>query len=230
MEYIKLPPRLSCIAAMVPSGTALADIGTDHGLLPIRLLQEGRIRSAVASDIRSGPLARAKANAAESGVGIIRFVLCDGLSGILPEEAETVVIAGMGGETIASILEAAPWVRTRCLLLQPMSKPELLRRALGRVSMRITAEQLVKDNGKLYTVLKAVPGEPLTLTEAEEYVGAAALLEGQELYEAYLTHWEERFCTALDGLARSGKAEDIPRRKALSVVLEQIRAMEERRM
>ena len=121
----KLPPRLAAIAALVPDGARLADVGTDHALLPIRLLLDGKIQSAVATDIRSGPLSRAKENAYAAGVQDLSCVLCDGLTGISPDSVDTVVIAGMGGENIAAILRAAPWAcRNALCILQPKARPE----------------------------------------------------------------------------------------------------------
>ena len=167
MELVKLPPRLAALAELVPEGARLADVGTDHGLLPIRLLQEGRLRSATAADLRPGPLSRARANAEACGVSNLRFLLCDGLAGFSPGDADTVVIAGMGGETIASILTAAPWACERCtLLLQPMSRPEVLRRAFPALSLRIGQERLVSDADKIYSVILARHGEPLVLSES----------------------------------------------------------------
>lgn len=91
------------------AGGRLADIGTDHGYLPVWLLQEGRIPSAIASDVGAEPLEHARRTAEEYETQGLDFRLCDGLSGIEPEETDTVVIAGMGGETIRDILRAAPW-------------------------------------------------------------------------------------------------------------------------
>ena len=230
MEYAKLSPRLMAIADMVPQGAKLLDVGTDHGWVPIRLLQEGRIVSAVASDIRSGPLSRAKANAAACAVKGIRFVLCDGLSGISPEETDTIVIAGMGGETIASILKAAPWShKDRTLLLQPMSRPEILRRALENMELAIREERLVEDAGKLYSVLKATPGTPKKLDEAEYYIGAYALVSEQLLFDRMISEWIKKTETALEGLSRSQRPEDDGRREHLSVVHEQLLKIKERK-
>jgi tRNA (adenine22-N1)-methyltransferase len=97
------------------------------GRLPVWLLQNGRIASALAADIRPGPLESARRTAAEAGVYGIRFLLCDGLEGVGPDEADTVVIAGMGGDNITEILRRAPWVGEGVLLLlQPMTKAEEL--------------------------------------------------------------------------------------------------------
>ena len=92
----------------MPLGTRLADIGTDHAYLPVWLVLEGRVASAIASDLRPGPLQRAKETAKTYGTEI-DCRLCNGLTCITPDEVDTIVIAGMGGETIAAILSAAPW-------------------------------------------------------------------------------------------------------------------------
>ena len=96
---MELTPRLRAIAEQVPQGARLADIGTDHGYLPVWLLLSGQIDRAIAADLREGPLKRAKETAARFGMGDrVDFRLCDGLSGIRPEEVDAAAIAGMGGE------------------------------------------------------------------------------------------------------------------------------------
>ena len=101
MRNMELSPRLRSVAELVPQGAGFADVGTDHAYLPVWLLQRGVIRRAVASDLRRGPLERARLTAEKYGLtDRMDFRLCDGLSGIRPEEADTVAIAGMGGETV----------------------------------------------------------------------------------------------------------------------------------
>ena len=124
MRPMELTPRLRSVAQLVPQGAKFADIGTDHAYLPVWLLQRGIITKALACDLRQGPLDRARATAEKYGLTEqMDFRLCDGLAGVRPGEADTIAIAGMGGETIAAILSAAPWTwREDCLLLlQPMS-------------------------------------------------------------------------------------------------------------
>ena len=104
-KELQLQPRLQCIASLVPQGARLADVGTDHGYLPVWLLQHGRIESAIASDINALPLDHARATAREYGVTErMDFRLCPGLAKIKAEECDAIAIAGMGGETIAQIL------------------------------------------------------------------------------------------------------------------------------
>ena len=130
MRVYELSPRLQSVADLVPEGARFADVGTDHAYLPVWLVLQGKIDRAVVSDLREGPLNRARQTAAHYEVEEkLSFRLCDGLAGISPDEADTISIAGMGGETIAEILTAAPWAgqEGRRLILQPMTAQEQLR-------------------------------------------------------------------------------------------------------
>ena len=193
---------------MTPPGGRLADIGTDHGYLPVWLLQEGRIPSAIASDVGAEPLEHARRTAEEYETQGLDFRLCDGLSGIEPEETDTVVIAGMGGETIRDILRAAPWAADghHTLLLQPMTKVELLRRWISENGYVCRDERLVWDKGKLYVVLQMTAGEPFTPDEARLYGGLH--LEGDPLYGDYLEAQLHHLRRRLDGLRHSREGAD----------------------
>ena len=199
-----MPPRLAAIAAQVPAGARLADVGTDHGLLPIWLLQRRKISCAIASDLRPGPLEHAVANAAACGVSGVRFLLCDGLDGVAAGEADTVVIAGMGGETIADILSRAPWTRDGAhLLLQPMSKPEALRGALADLGLRVRAETLAADSGRLYAVLAAEGGPADAYSAAELYTGLWKNVRADPLFPQLLRELQRRTEAAARGLEQS---------------------------
>ena len=121
-ERPALQPRLRAIADLVPPGCRLADIGTDHGYIPVDLLLAGRIAHAIATDIGALPLEHARQTADRCSLTDgIDFRLGDGLAPVSPQEVDTVIIAGMGGDTITEILSAAPWAREGpLLLLQPM--------------------------------------------------------------------------------------------------------------
>lgn len=120
-KQLELSPRLRLLAQWVPQGARLADVGTDHAYLPVWLDIQDRVSSAIASDLRPGPLARARETGRIHGARRVEYRLCDGLAAIQPEETDTIVIAGMGGENIAAILAAAPWTKdgAHTLLLQP---------------------------------------------------------------------------------------------------------------
>ena len=173
---LSLQPRLALLASLVPQGAVLADVGTDHGYIPVCLRQRGVIDRAIASDIGREPLEHARRTAEEYGVGGIDLRLCAGLDAIAPEECDTVLIAGMGGETIWGILAAAPWTRDgrHTLLLQPQTKIEELRLRLCENGYAVTREHLVRDKGKLYVVMTVTAGERYT-PGAEQLYGGLAL-------------------------------------------------------
>lgn len=171
---IRLSPRLAAVATLVPQGARVADVGTDHGQLAVYLLEQGSAASVVATDIRPGPLSAAKRNIEAAGLADrIELRLCDGLAGVRPEEADVIVIAGMGGETIAGILSRAPWALegNRLLLLSPQSKQELLRAWLWERGCAIRAEQLVRDAGRIYPILCAGGKACRRPDDAELYMG-----------------------------------------------------------
>ena len=200
---LHLQPRLQRIADCVPRGARLADVGTDHGYLSVWLLQEGRIERAIASDINVAPLTRAKNAAVAYGVTErMDFRLCAGLDGISPDEADTVVIAGMGGETIIAILQDAAWDwRGHTLLLQPMTKGELLRRWLTEHGLCIASERLVRDKGTIYAVIEARSGQSAPLSDAEAWCGVGLLHD--PLYGAYARDRIRKLERAADGLRRA---------------------------
>lgn len=152
-----LDSRLQQIADLVRSGSRLADIGTDHALLPVQLIRQGICTYVIASDVKKGPVAAATRTVMEAGfTENIAIRLGDGLSTVSPNEVDDIVIAGMGGETIAAILEAAPWVQSDHyrLILQPMTRAEKLRRFLWESGFEIEKEQVVQDGRRWYTVLR----------------------------------------------------------------------------
>ena len=145
---------------MVLPGARVADVGTDHGYLPIWLLQQERCEHVIASDVAPGPLAAARASAERFGTEGVDFRLCSGLEGIRPEEADTVVMAGMSGETMAGILADADWDWTgKRLILQPMTKRAELLVWLYSHGLHLLEEKPVPERGRLYWVLCVGAGE-----------------------------------------------------------------------
>lgn len=218
-NHIELSPRLRTVADLVPEGVCLADVGTDHAYLPAALILEGKIPCAIAADLRPGPLDRARQTAAEYGLeGNVSFRLCDGLAGIRGDEPGAVAIAGMGGETIAAILAAAPWVREKDmpLILQPMSSMTDLRLWLEKNGLRICEERLAKEGDTIYTVLSVRAGEMGKQSPAELWAGRNSR---EPLRGEWLVLWLGKVERALAGLSKSQK-EDAPRRMS---ELEQVR-------
>lgn len=153
---MSLDSRLFKIAGMIRRGDRVADIGTDHAYLPVFLIRSGISKRVFACDVADGPLENAKANIERSNVRGIELRKGDGLAAVNAEEADTFVLAGMGGDLIAEIISAAPWVKNRKyeLILQPMTSAEELRRYLCDNGFLIKEERAVSSLGRIYTVMK----------------------------------------------------------------------------
>ena len=151
----KLPERLKTIAGFIGPGASVIDVGTDHGYLPVYLAQTESARRIIASDISAGSLGAARRAAEKYGLSDrIEFIVAPGLTGVSEADVDTIVIAGMGGETIAGILEASPWaVNCRRIILQPQTKIEELRCWLRENGYAIQEEKQARDRGRDYTVL-----------------------------------------------------------------------------
>lgn len=187
---MKLPisQRLLACAGLVSPGDRVADIGCDHGYLSIYLLTQGIARSAIASDIHEQPLLSAVTNAEKYGVrDKMDFYLSDGVRK-LPRDFDCMVCAGMGADTMISILEAAPWLKSRQyrLILQCQSKTPALRRFLSEQGWRITEESVLRDGRFLYTVMEVYwePEYP-RLTAGEWYFPPALLENPSHALPAY---------------------------------------------
>ncbi len=157
---MELTPRLQLAADFCLPCKAVIDVGCDHAYLCLYLVEQGTERAA-ASDIRPGPLEAAKAHIAACGRSDrVRAVLCPGLEAFGPEDADTISICGMGGEMIASILEAAPWTAKgdHKLVLQPMTNGHRLRKWLADNGYTVEREQLAREGHRLYVVLQASGG------------------------------------------------------------------------
>ena len=211
-KELQLQPRLQCIASLVPQGARLADVGTDHGYLPVWLLQHGRIESAIASDINALPLDHARATAREYGVTErMDFRLCPGLAEIKAEECDAIAIAGMGGETILGILEAAPWTHegVHTLILQPQSAGQALRQYLAEHSFAIEREALARDGHFFYTVLRAKKGHMPPLSPGQQYASPQLLRADGPLLGPYLARIETALAGTVLGLQRADEPEKL---------------------
>ncbi|MDD6667967.1 MAG: class I SAM-dependent methyltransferase [Lachnospiraceae bacterium] len=155
-----LSPRLQALYDMVPEGLKLADIGTDHGWLPIDLVKSGRIPSAIAMDLREGPLDRAKAHIEEEGLSAkIKTRLSDGFSEFQAGEADCAVISGMGGIVMQRILREAEnrLSSLQVLILQPQSEIPEFREFLHTEGFRLVDEKIAEEEGKFYFLMKVLP-------------------------------------------------------------------------
>lgn len=158
MDKPVLDERLKICASLVRESARLADVGTDHAYLPIRLLKSGKISYAIASDINEKPLKSGESNAKLYGEKNIEFRLGAGLNPIKAEDKITdIVIAGMGGEVISGIIDESPLTKDKNinLILQPMTRSEELIKYLYKNGFEIEKQKCVICKGKCYTVLSA---------------------------------------------------------------------------
>lgn len=199
---IPLSKRLQVCAGFVAKGDRVADIGCDHGYLSIYLLKNGIASQVIAADINEMPLQSAKDNARRFGVSDhIRFYLSDGVKSI-PRDFDTLVCAGMGADTMISVLRTAPWLRCRDyrLILQCQSKTPALRQYLSEQGWRITEETVLRDGRFLYTVMEVcwLPELP-PLTPGQWYLPPALFKNpGPELPE-YCRQLRTRLSRAITG-------------------------------
>lgn len=211
-----LSPRLAVAAQYVLTDRLLADIGTDHAYLPVYLVGKGVIPRAIAADLMPGPLEAARTTVSAAGLQErIALRLGSGLSVLVPGEAATVSICGMGGPLIAQILADGPLDGVERLVLQPMGGEERLRQWLAQNGWRLVAEQLVEDGGRLYLVAVAEPGR-MSLSAEEALVGRYLRDAGGPLLVRYAGMLLEQARGALDGARRSERAEARERVTALA--------------
>ncbi|WP_048600305.1 tRNA (adenine(22)-N(1))-methyltransferase [Rubeoparvulum massiliense] len=154
--------RLQTIAQLVPSGYRIADIGSDHAYLPTYLVREGIAPVAIAGELNEGPLQMAHRHVDEAGLSQeIAIRQGDGLSVLTPGEVDAIVIAGMGGTLITSILQndEARLAGVQCLILQPNVAAQSVRRWLYSHGWQLVAERIVKEDGKIYEMMAAEPAQ-----------------------------------------------------------------------
>ena len=169
-----LTPRLQKIADMIQPCDCVADIGTDHGYLPVFLCGKEKCKTAIASDINAGPLQRAKATVSQYGMtSSVSLRLGSGAKTLVPNEADAIVIAGMGGLLIGELLKASAdvFAKAKQIILQPMSSIPELRENLYQMGYTILEEVLIPEEEKLYHILSVIPKK-----ETEDFTNLDFLL------------------------------------------------------
>lgn len=206
---IPLSPRLLTCASMI-TGRTVCDIGTDHAYLPVWLIQSGKADRVIASDIRKGPLRAAEETVRRFGFSrSIELQLSDGFTGIRTEGITDVVIAGMGGETIRDILsaDAAAFLKSGVsLVLQPMTKAEILRIWLAENGFSVMRETAVKDH-KVYCIMQAVySGIRRRISEAESFCGK--LNPAEPMTRVYIADVQKRLISRAEGMESAGNTDE----------------------
>lgn len=209
MIKMKISKRLEMIASFVPEGSRVADIGTDHGYIPIYLVEEKKAENAIAMDVRPGPLERAQAHIREAGLeDSVKVRLSDGLLKLEKDEADCVVIAGMGGELMIHILEEGKnlWENIPYWVLSPHSEPQKVRRFLEEQEFFIEREIMIKEDGKYYSVLGVSKGTGKTMDYGREvfYRYGKRMIEARDpVLHEFLKKEEEQLKGILCGLSKN---------------------------
>ncbi len=219
-----LNPRLFKIASLLEPCRCLADIGTDHGYIPIYALSKGICKKAIASDINPGPLARAKEHAKQTNLtDKLDLRLGGGLSTLKEGEADTIVIAGMGGLLIAEILDNSPEIvkGASTLILQPMTAQTELREYLSKGGYTLEKEYLVNEDEKIYNIFKVTVGGKTHYTPKELLLGKNVEADA-DLVRLHFEKIERKLRIRLEGLENSAleesksKAEEV--RQLLGII------------
>ena len=224
---MKLPlsTRLLTCCTFVRPGDRVADVGCDHGYLGLHLLQTGVATSIIASDVAEGPLQSAMRNAHKFGFqDKMTFYLSNGVRNI-PRDFDCMVCAGMGADTMMSILDAAPWLKDPRyrLILQCQSKRPELRQWLYDAGYRINRETLAKDGKFVYSVMEVIYDPGHGLTPAETYISPALLADNHPLLGEYYDRVMYGVRLTVEGMRRSG-SDQLP---IYETILADLAALEE---
>lgn len=207
---VRISDRLRTVAHMCEKGAVVADIGTDHGYLPIYLVQEGIAPSAIAMDLRKGPLEKAKKHICDNCLeDRIQTRLSDGLEKLSKNEADIITICGMGGRLIADIVTKGKDVITQntILVVSPQSEVGEFRHFLVSQGFEIEDEQMLKEDGKYYFIIKCRKSEESVCSEFSEtqYQYGWKLLDSKDktLYEYLIKEKETN-----EGISNSIKKDE----------------------
>ena len=208
---MELSKRLKAAIMLVDRGANVADIGTDHGYVPIYLKKNNIAHKVIAMDVRSGPLSHARENTLKFGLeGKIDLRLSDGLEKLAPYEVDTVIIGGMGGDLVLKILtdykEVTRSIQT--FILQPQSEIKRVRKFLSDHHFVIVKEDMVFEDGKYYPLIKAIPSVDKVTYQEEEYkYGPCLLKEKHEVLYQFLVREKRVRGEILDSLKNSNRSE-----------------------
>jgi len=222
-----LKPRLELILKLTENTRTLLDVGCDHAYLSIEAVKRNFAESVIASDVNEGPLKKAAENIENAGLSKkISVKLGSGIEVISEGEADTVVMAGMGGVLITEILEKNPSLSKSVerYILQPMNSKEDLRKYLYEKGYRIVSESLCEERGKIYSILTVTPGE-CEKCEKEIFLHTGNLLNTvhteKELILKYLDKTEQKFKAVNENLAFA-KEENKEQKNYINMLLEEL--------
>ena len=212
---MELSKRLQAVADLVSEGQIVADVGTDHGYIPIYLLETKKCKKAIAMDINKGPLLRAKEHIAEHGLNQkIQVKLSDGVKALSAGECDCVVVAGMGGALAVKIMEEGREIfrSLREFVLQPQSELAKVRQYLWENEYCVIAEDMVLEDGKFYPMMKVKSGSSNPYTQVELRYGRELLMQKHPILKIFLEK-EMQTKEMIRGNLESESGEHIENRK-----------------
>lgn len=233
-KMIQLSQRLQAVADLAEDAEVVADVGTDHGYIPLFLIACGKAQRAIAMDINEGPLQRAREHIRQyNQQERIETRLSDGLSKLRPGEAQTIVIAGMGGALMKRILTEgeATAHAADCLVLQPQSELPMFRRFLVEYGYRILREDMVYEDGKFYSMMavkwtESDVGDNLqAMTEADFKYGSLLRARKHPVLRKYLLRQKEQKQKILERLGKNARQDVSERRAQIREELEEIEVL-----
>ena len=211
---MKLSKRLQAVAQLVPPGSICADIGSDHGYLPIYLVKNEICPKAICADVAKGPLKSAERNiAAVNLTEEISLRLGNGLTVLKEGEASCVTICGMGAGLMCEILDNSPSIvkSVDSFIFAPNVAPEILRKWAYEHHWQITDEELIEEDDHFYPIIVLKSGEMAPLSTAELFAGPILLKKKHPLLGEYLRHLRQKEMELTDKLLKVGQANTIER-------------------
>lgn len=222
---MKISKRLIQVANTVTPGNKVTDIGTDHGYVPIYLIKNKLADYVIAMDVNIGPLKRAEENIKEYGYGdYIETRLSNGFEKIKPKEADVAVIAGMGGELIKKILIQGKDVvdELKELVLSPHSEVDVVRKYLHESGFRIVNEEMLIDEGKFYSIIKAEKGIDKEYSETEYKYGAVLIEKKDVILEEFLLNKLNKYKVIQKHIKEEKSKKSLERLNEIEVELKEI--------
>ena len=212
-QGIVLSQRMQMVADMVSKGNVLADIGCDHGFVSIYMIENGICPKVIAMDVNEGPLLRAKEHIEERELSsYIDVRLSDGMDKLLLGEADSILIAGMGGRLVIKIIsdrmEKAKVLKE--IILQPQSELHLVRQFLNETGFHILEENMVKDNGKYYPAMRVrwKTEKQKGFSEEELWYGPLLLKEKNPVLREYLEDEKAKYTQIANDIKNNGNSID----------------------
>lgn len=224
---MQLSKRMQAVANLITKTEALADVGTDHGYIPIYAVEENIVKRAIAMDINRGPIERAKSHIAEHGLeAYIETRCCDGVAGLKTGEVQSVVIAGMGGGLMQKIMADGQEVLKSVseVILQPQSEIERFRYYLAEHGWKIEKEDMVFEDGKYYPMMRVVHGNMTIENVLYAKYGIYILEERHPVLKAFLEKEIDTSDAILQRLYENGRTQEDDRVKEIKEEMQHMKA------